>query len=240
MALFKVVKFQVRGESNSFRVNIDGNGTFWCELSQVMSKALSLGKIEAPNFKEIEARIFNAVKKYNDLHTKNEYVVKYRFHFSPRIKKQMPLSVMDEDSWKKTQGAGNQGFYNDEIGIIIVWYPMVKTKLGDTIVTKKMRVATEDDVNYVGRYGELFRNDLHKPYSELLFFAYEGHWAFDNEKLFFEIPLTDETYTFFEGIEKNLVNIMTFMFNFLSSDPELLLNNIKQALLSKGKNLLNV
>jgi len=66
MALFKILKFKVKGVEHQFRVNVNTNGVFWCEPKESIVKALNLEeKIEKHCFDEVKAYLINKIRDYN-------------------------------------------------------------------------------------------------------------------------------------------------------------------------------
>jgi len=119
MALFKILKLTVKSEKTDFRVNIDGDGLFWCEPSLLMRDTLGIGKIIGHSYNEVQGLIYDAVSAYNEAQTKHTYTIKYKFHLSQRIKKQMPDELMTDEMWEKTKNyGGSNQFYKEEISEI--------------------------------------------------------------------------------------------------------------------------
>jgi hypothetical protein len=235
MALFKKLKYELNGVKTDFNVNVSPDGTFWCEPKRDLMDALGLTeRIEEKSFDEVSYKLTDAVHKFNQLKTKVTYFIVYRITLSNRIKEQMPKSVMSDKEWKKTRGIGSEYMPQDEIGLILQWFPMVQEELGQTTIKYKMKPADQDDLDYVANYGDLFKDKLRKPYSDLLFFIEDRFWEEFNDGMYFKIPLTHETFTFFSQIEKNLVTMLTNMFAFLNQDPEKLMANISKAVENGG------
>jgi len=245
MPLFKKLKYEVKDHSVEFRVNVNSSGKFSCKLPHIdIASALGIPEeLTSDNYEEIQRTISKAVIAFNELNTQHVYTIHYKFHISNRIKRQMPEDLMTSEMWKKTNpyGSSNQ-YYKDDIAIDINWYPCVESTLGKTKVLYKLRVAEQEDINRMIEnpvYYSLFTGREHKPYSELIFLESDRIFNFYNEPNFFSIPLTAESYDFFQGIEGSFVGLITKMISFLSQDPDKLMEAISIITLQKGNLLLD-
>jgi len=236
MPLFKKISIPVKGIKTGFSVNITGEGLFYCNPNATMAAALGIERFEGKSFSEVESAIYAGVYKYNLLNTEHKYFLLYRMHLSSAVKNGMPDTLMTPDMWQKTNGTGNQIFYGDDLGLIIEWFGLVESSLGETVVKKKCRLATEDDLEFVNQYGDLYINDLHKVYQGGIFFAHDEWYDFQGGEKFFKIPLTEETHTFFTGFQSSLINMLTKMLGFLSQEPVKLMEGIRNTPMALGLN----
>lgn len=232
MPLFKKLKINVAGSPVEFRINVDKLGKFSCELPGMdISASLGLDKtIVSDTFSGIQSTLCDAIEEFNKLKTVHVYTVHYKFHISSRIKNQMPIDLMTDEMRKRTGlYGGSNRYYADDIAIDINWYPCVTTTLGKTSILSKMKLADESDVKRMITdpvYHHLFTGRAHKPFGDILFVEVERIWNFYNEPNFFSIPLTAETFEFFQGIEGSFVSIITKMLSFLSQDESKILEAI--------------
>lgn len=240
MPLFKKLKIEVKGAKRDFKVMFDAAGLFYCEPGIDLCNAvggIEGHKVTAPTFDELFNKLHAVIRAFNELNTERIYTVHYKFHISSKIKRQMPNDLMDAEMWRKTAhyGGANQ-YYKDDVAININWYPCVTTKLGNDVQLHQLRPAEQIDFTYLesGRYY------AHKPFSDLIFVQSDRIWNFYNEPNFFSIPLTAETYEFFNGIEMSFVGIITKMLSFLSQDQAMLMEAIsKMALENRSQFLIN-
>jgi len=178
----------------------------------------------------------------------------------------MDKVVDGETLWAKTTNTGNHYYSDGETGMIFEFWPMVKIIEGENERIVGMEVATEDNWkiqrimeqrasiergeeqkhNPEGAPADFvyYEDELHKPFEHLgndLLFVEGGKtyhdWS-DSRRTDFWIPLTPESWEFFNGLNDMFVNIFSKMLSFLGEeDQQKLLANISHSI-SKGKLLM--
>lgn len=166
--------------------------------------------------------------------------------------------------WAKTTSPGNNYYSEAETAMVFEFIPMVKETEGENVRTKSMELATEDNWK-IRRIMEqkasmakgeeqkhqpegapkdfvYYEDELHKPFADLgndLLFVEGGkshHW--NDDKYDFWIPLTPESWEFFNGLNDMFVNIFSKMLSFLGEEDQAkMLDNINKSI-STGKLLM--
>lgn len=183
-------------------------------------------------------------------------------HIKMQMPEDLMCKEIDGESlWSKTIPAGNNYYGDGETGMVFEFWPMVKSTEGDNVTIQGLEIATEDNF-YVQRIMEYqaaldrgeepkhqpegapkdfmyYKDHMHKPFehlgNDLLFVNGGKHYWRDNSKYDFWVPLTPESWAFFNGLTDMFVNIFSKMLSFLSEeDQEKLLANITNAV-SSGK-----
>lgn len=222
-----------------------------------------LQKEEASSFKEIEGKITWAIENWRQEETIVTYHIKYQLCLSNNLKRNISEDIMDKSLndvslWKKTSTSGSNYYHDDESALVFWFMPMVRKTEGDNIVNQPLEIATEDNWKIQKIFeqkasierGEeqkynpsgypkdfvYYEDDLHKPFLEWgdeTLFIVGGRNSWKDKAHDFWIPLTPDSWKFFNSINDLLVNISSKMLSFLSlDDPEKLLENISKSLSS--------
>ena len=220
------------------------------------------------SFKELEGRIRWAIADWKEEETVRTYHIRYRLVLSKHIKMQIPDDLImreynGESLWRKTTSPGNNYYSDDETGMQFQFCPMVRETEGENVRTHGLELATEDNWKIqriieqkasIERGEEqkhnpegapegyvYYEDDLHKPFAHLgddTLFVVGGQQRWDDDKYDFWIPLTQESWQFFNGLNDMFVKIFTQMLSFLGEeDQQKLLANITNAI-SSGKLLM--
>ena len=101
----------------------------------------------------------------------------------------------------------------------------------------RLKPAEQSDLDYVAAYGDLFTDDLHYPFGkkEAPFIVTSTFHSFQGGEQYFELPLTPETFAFFQNTELNLTEVIGKFLLFISQDPQKLLLTITNLELTGGK-----
>lgn len=208
MPVFKRITLKVKGVSQQFTINVTETGSFYCKLNPIMAAAINQEKIEGNTFSDVEHAVSMAVMNYNKLQTEDTFYIVYRMHLSSYLKEKMPDDLMTEKMWDKTNGVGNQTFGQEDIGVIIEWSPLVSKKLGATVIDYKIHEAKQKDFDYVEQFGHGIAGDYYEPIQGIKFITGSRLWDFQDGGVYFRIPLTEETYKFFSGIENGFMQMI--------------------------------
>ncbi|HRH46016.1 MAG TPA: hypothetical protein PKY82_30515, partial [Pyrinomonadaceae bacterium] len=142
------------------------------------------------------------------------------------------VGAISSELWEKTNGVGNEYLNTDSCGFILEWSPLVKTTCGSYFQMQRLKIAKQEDFDYVAGYGDLFTDNLHYPFGseDLAMIVTKTFHSFQGGERYFELPLTKETLAFFSTTEKNLTEVIGKFLLFISQDSAKLLASITKEL----------
>jgi len=240
MPRFKKIKSIVNKKVIEAWINVDSKGTFSISVPTYIAEALDIDdSISGKDAEKIEYKYLKLVRDYDKLVVKSTYRIKYRIMLSDRIRSQMPVSIMTDEAWKQTARIGSEYISDKALSVLIDWFPIEIRVKGKEEVVTRLRVPDEDDwaMNKAqkqleaGEDAEFYLYYIHKPFEGLILVHDERHWEWnDANKVYRDIPLTQETFDFFSSVEQSFVSMLTKLFGFLHKDEKLLMKDISKAL----------
>jgi len=254
MPLFKEEKYNVMGAMHKVRYNVDENGMFWCTIKPDMVQATGLNPKEtAPTYKVLENKISEAIYKWKETKTVRSYYIKYRLCLSASVQRKISSDLMnrtDVDMWKKTSRLGSEYQPDDHTCLIFDWVPILREVEGELEHEHVIVIATDETYNMRHTMSAIekcesphafYTDSLVKPFESVgddtLFEISETYWNF-NDSYYLEIPLTPDTWKFFNHVDDTLIKLINGMLGFLSADSDKLMANISNMIQSGSMNLI--